>query len=447
MICALSTPNGIGAIGVVRVSGKGCIKVVSSIFSKTLIGKRSHTLHFGTIYAKDETPIDEVLVSVFTDEKSFTGEQSVEISAHGSPYILQAILNVLLDSGIRMATPGEFTMRAFLNGKIDLSQAEAVADLIESESTRAHQIAINQLKGKFSSQLQQLREQLINFASLLELEIDFSEEDVQFADRTQLIELLENVLVVIIRLEESFQLGNAIKNGIPVAIVGEPNVGKSTLLNQLLQDERAIVSSIAGTTRDVIEEQLNIEGIIFRLIDTAGIRNNVKEEIEALGIQRSKQKIEQASIVLCVADATKENSIQQVRSWKQELTKKYPLKKIIVIINKTDQYLPEILQNEIDISAKKGTNIEKIKQYLVKQTIDNNELQNDIIISNVRHRDALTQTRISLLQAKNGLQTNITSDFVALDIRQAMYYLGTITGEISEDDLLENIFSKFCIGK
>jgi len=447
VICALATPNGIGALGIIRVSGKGCHNLVSSIFTKNLVGQRSHSLHFGTLYSDKKTPIDEVLVSVFSEGKSFTGEESLEISAHGSPYILQTILNVLLNLGIRMASPGEFTMRAFLNGKMDLSQAEAVADLIESETQRAHQIAFNQIKGGFSSQLQQLRQELIHFASLLELELDFSEEDVQFADRIQLLNLLENVLSVVIRLEESFKLGNGIKNGVPVAIVGEPNVGKSTLLNQLLQDDRAIVSSIAGTTRDVIEEQLNIDGIIFRLIDTAGIRSNVKEEIEALGIERSKQKIEHATIVLCVADATNTESVKQTRNWKQELVEQYPTKKIMVVINKTDQYSPEIYKNEICISAKNGTNIEELKQQLVQQITDNSDIQNEIIISNVRHRDALTQTRLSLLQAKQGLQTNHSSDFIALDIRQAMYHLGTITGSISEEDLLDNIFSKFCIGK
>lgn len=446
VICAIATPNGIGAIGVIRVSGNNCLNLISPIFSKDLSQKASHTLHFGTIQSKEKEIIDEVLISVFKDGKSFTGEESAEIACHGSNYILQRILSLLVEQGCRMAEPGEFTMRAFLNGKMDLSQAEAVADLIASESKKAHEIALNQLRGNFSSELKELREQLIHFASLVELELDFSEEDVEFADRTQLSNLVNNVLEVVTRLERSFELGNAIKNGVPVAIVGAPNTGKSTLLNQLLQEERAIVSTIAGTTRDVIEETLNIDGILFRLIDTAGIREHA-EEIEALGIERSKQKIEQAKLVLCLADVSVENSLSEVRLWIAELKEKYPTKRIILIANKADIQSTDLLSDEIGISAKKGMNIEALKKWMVDQIIEGADLQNDVIISNVRHLEALIRTKAALQQAKTGLETNVTGDFVAMDIRQAMYHLGSITGSISEDDLLANIFSKFCIGK
>lgn len=445
-ICALATPNGIGAIGVIRVSGKDCLKLISPVFSKNIEQKDSHTLHFGTVRSKNGELIDEVLISIFHEGKSFTGEESAEISCHGSNYIIQQIISVLLEQGCRMAEPGEFTMRAFMNGKMDLSQAEAVADLIASESKKAHEIALNQLRGNFSSELNGLREQLIHFASLVELELDFSEEDVEFADRTELLALVTHVLQVVTQLEQSFELGNAIKNGVPVAIVGAPNTGKSTLLNQLLQEDRAIVSNIAGTTRDVIEETLNIDGILFRLIDTAGIRDNA-EEIEAMGIERSKQKIEQAKLVLCMADASVENSLTEVRQWKEELLTTFPNKRILLLLNKTDISEATLQADEIAISAKEGKNIDALNKWMVDQITQGADLQNETIVSNVRHRDALTRTREALQQAKSGLETNITGDFVAMDIRQAMYHLGTITGNISEDDLLANIFSKFCIGK
>jgi len=301
-ICALATPNGIGAIALIRISGPKSLVLTEQFFSKPLQDKASHTSHFGLFSAPDKTLIDEVLVSIFREGKSFTGEESVEISCHASPYIQQQILQVLCAAGCRLAEPGEFTRRAFLNGKLDLSQAEAIADLIASQSRQAHLVALRQLRGNFSSELKDLREKLIHFASLIELELDFSEEDVEFADRSALKTLISEVLAIIKRLAKSFDLGNALKNGVPVALVGAPNTGKSTLLNQLLGEERAIVSNIPGTTRDVIEETLNIDGILFRLIDTAGIRET-NETIEAMGIARSQQKIEQASIVLCLADA------------------------------------------------------------------------------------------------------------------------------------------------
>lgn len=446
-ICALATPNGVGAIGTIRISGPKARQSVQGIFSKDLQHAVSHTVHFGLIRSEEGELIDEVLLTVFDNGKSFTGEESIEISCHGSPYILERVLALLLQNGCRMAEPGEFTMRAFLNGKMDLSQAEAVADLIASQSRNAHDIAMRQLRGGFSSELKELREQLIHFASLVELELDFAEEDVEFADRTELLSLVNKVLGVVTRLASSFELGNAIKNGVPVAIVGAPNTGKSTLLNRLLGDERAIVSDIAGTTRDVIEETMNIDGILFRLIDTAGIREQAAEEIEAMGIERSKQKIEQATLVLCLADASNPESMNEVRTWVSALREQHPDKRILLLANKSDKQHPDLLVGEIAISAKEGDNMQALTSWLVQQLTAGYDLQNETIVSNARHRDALIRTQEALQKALEGLQSGITGDFVAMDIRQAMYWLGTITGDISEDDLLANIFSKFCIGK
>jgi tRNA modification GTPase len=448
-ICALATANGVGAIALIRVSGKEALKIVSSRFSKDLQSKESHTVHFGNLTSASGEIIDEVLITVFAEGKSFTGEESAEIACHASPYIQQQIIQTLTASGCLLAEPGEFTMRAFMNGKMDLSQAEAVADLIASQSKSAHDIALKQLKGGFSSELKELREKLIHFASLVELELDFAEEDVEFADRKELKQLVVDVLAYIQRLARSFELGNAIKNGVPVAIVGAPNTGKSTLLNQLLGEDRAIVSNIAGTTRDVIEETMNIDGILFRLIDTAGIRDNA-EEIEAMGIERSKEKIRQAGVVLCLADSSVNGSVEEVLNWADEIGEMYPDKKVLVLANKTD-----ITQKTIDscekkplfISAKEGIGIEELKKELVDLVMGDFSLSNDTIVSNARHYDALRRTADSLEKAKFGLENNITADFVAMDIRQAMYDLGTITGDISTDDLLGNIFAKFCIGK
>lgn len=418
-ICALATPNGIGAIGMIRLSGPKSVSIVSEVFSKSLLDKTSHTTHFGTIANKSHELIDEVLVTIFAHGMSFTGEQSVEISCHGSPYIQQQLIQVLLDSGARMAEPGEFTQRAFLNGKMDLSQAEAVADLIASQSKSAHGIALKQLRGRFSNELKELREKLINFASLVELELDFAEEDVEFADRTQLKSLVEEVLNYITRLAQSFDLGNAIKNGVPVAIVGAPNTGKSTLLNQLLGDDRAIVSTIEGTTRDIIEETLNIDGILFRLIDTAGIRDGA-EEVEAMGIERSLQKIEQATIVLCLADASNKKSVAEVQAWTHELRERHPDKKIFMIANKMD--LGSVVQNEaFVISAKNGENIVDLKSKLVEEMKGDFNLANDTIVSNARHYDALIKTADALKTAKEAIESNTTGDFIAMDIRQAMF--------------------------
>jgi tRNA modification GTPase len=393
----------------------------------------------------DGRALDEVLVAVFDQKLSFTGEESIEISCHGSPYIQQEILHLLCTLGARMAEPGEFTQRAFLNGKMDLSQAEAVADLIASESKHAHQIALQQLRGHFSNELRTLREELIHFASLIELELDFAEEDVEFADRGQLLALVDKVLKILERLAESFALGNAIKNGVPVALVGAPNTGKSTLLNQLLGEDRAIVSPIAGTTRDVIEETLNIEGILFRLIDTAGIRETT-ETIEAMGIARSMQKIEQAQIVLCMADAEDKQSLVDTENWIQSLKTQYPEKHLILLVNKSDLN-PTIQTTGLLVSAKNGEGISELKAHLRHLVLGHFDLQTDTIVSNARHHEALVKTANIVALAKQGLQAGTSGDFIAMDIRQAMFHLGTITGDISTDDLLANIFSKFCIGK
>lgn len=460
-ICAIATANGIGAIGLIRVSGDKSLEIVSSIFSKDLQNRTTHTAHFGTIQNKEKELIDEVLVTIFHQGKSFTGEESAEIACHGSPYIQQQIMQLLLQNGCRLANPGEFTMRAFANGKMDLSQAEAVADLIASQSRNAHNIALKQMRGGFSNELKDIREKLINFASLIELELDFGEEDVQFADRTQLNKMVDDVVIYIGRLIQSFELGNAIKNGVPVAIVGAPNTGKSTLLNTLLGEERAIVSNIEGTTRDVIEETININGILFRLIDTAGIREGA-ETVEAMGIERSHEKIKMAQIVIVMSDYSATGSqveghlsmdTETASNWVNELQAEHPDKSFVLIGNKADlrsTSTADLSINDlkfIPISAKQKEGIEDLKSWMEAAVIGNFDLQNETIVSNVRHHDALTKTLTSLQKAKSGLVENVTSDFVAMDIRQAMYDLGTITGDISTDDLLGNIFSKFCIGK
>lgn len=460
-ICALSTASGMGAIAVIRISGAAAFEITNKMFTKNIADVPSHSAHFGRIKNAGGDIIDEVLLTVLKEGRSFTGENTVEIACHGSTYIQQQILQILLTSGCRMAQPGEFTMRAFLNGKMDLSQAEAVADLISSESKKAHEIAMNQMRGGFSSELNDLREKLIHFASLVELELDFAEEDVEFADRTELKALVSEVLSYIQRLMKSFELGNAIKNGVPVAIVGAPNTGKSTLLNQLLGEERAIVSNIAGTTRDVIEETLNIEGIIFRLIDTAGIREGA-EAIEAIGIEKSKQKIDQAQLVVLMSDYSENESHREGHStmstnetvvWAKELQQIYPSKKFIVLANKMDMRPTEIdLKNDetlkiLAISAKKGLGIEEFKTWLVDQIQAGFDVSQETIVTNVRHVEALEKAAFSLQLAKDGLVNQVTGDFIAMDIRQAMFHLGTITGSISTDDLLGNIFAKFCIGK
>ena len=450
-ICALSTANGMGAIAVIRVSGEKAFDIVSSIFSKDLNQVGTHTAHFGRLRNGEEI-IDEVLLTILHGGKSFTGEPTVEIACHGSTYIQQQILQLLIAQGCRTAQPGEFTMRAFMNGKMDLSQAEAVADLISSQSKRAHQVAMNQLRGSFSNELRELREKLIHFASLVELELDFAEEDVEFADRTELKALVKEVLTYIQKLIRSFDLGNALKNGVPVAIVGAPNTGKSTLLNQLLGEERAIVSDIAGTTRDVIEETLNIDGILFRLIDTAGIREGLSDsdsdKIEAIGIERSKQKIQQAQLVLVLADVTRED-VQEVARWASEIQANNPDKHVLLVLNKTDVQQVTSTENvpSLSLSALTGEGISELSLWMVAQITQGVDIQQEVIVTNARHVEELQKTATALQAASEGLENGTTGDFIAMDIRQGMYHLGNITGDISTDDLLGNIFSKFCIGK
>jgi tRNA modification GTPase len=446
-ICALATAGGVGAIGVIRVSGSQAIALVNRIFSgKDLTQQPTHTVHFGKIMNQQHV-VDEVLATVFVAPRSYTGEHTVELSCHGSPYIQQQILQLLIDSGCRSAKPGEFTLRAFLNKKMDLAQAEAVADLIASNSEESHRTAMMQMRGGYSAQLTHMREQLINFASLIELELDFAEEDVEFAQRDELKQLVKNLLRVIDSLTETFDYGNAIKNGIPTVIAGKPNAGKSTLLNALINDERAIVSDIAGTTRDTIEETFVIEGITFRLMDTAGIRAQAADTIEAIGIERTLDKIQKASIVLYVFDASQTTDVEL----EQELKAFADINAIIIpVANKSDllstnnshTYTKPILP----ISAKTHSGIEALKQRLM-DVVKKEEVKNDIIITNLRHYEALRHASASLHQVLTGLDLRLSGELLAFDIRKALYHLGEITGEVTTDDLLANIFSKFCIGK
>lgn len=449
-ICAISTAAGIGGIAIIRVSGRNALDYFQPVFSKDLSNVASHTAHFGVIKLQHNVVLDEVIVTLFHENKSFTGELTIEIACHGSLYIQYELLRLLIANGCRLAEPGEFTMRAFLNGRMDLSQAEAVGDLIASESKKGHQLAMNQMRGGFSSELKILREQLIHFASLVELELDFAEEDVEFADRKQLNALIDEVLVKIGRLMRSFELGNVIKNGVPVAIVGAPNTGKSTLLNQLLGEDRAIVSNIAGTTRDVIEETLNINGILYRLIDTAGIRDEA-EDIEALGIARSHEKIRQATVVFVLIDLSSDvTTINEATGWANQLATQFPDKKITIVANKVDIAKTSKLETNLPvhcISAQTGEGIEALKAWAEQVVLGDFDTQSDTIVSNARHLEALGNTQEALQKAKFGLETGVTGDFIAMDIRQGMFYLGSITGDISTEDLLGNIFSKFCIGK
>ncbi|PCI93933.1 MAG: tRNA uridine-5-carboxymethylaminomethyl(34) synthesis GTPase MnmE [Flavobacteriales bacterium] len=453
-ICALATAPGIGAIAIIRLSGEEAITICNKVFKgKDLTQVDSHTLHFGTI--KDGNKIiDEVLVSVFKGKKSFTGENSVEISTHGSPYIQQQVIQLLINNGAQSAGPGEFTLRAFLNGKLDLSQAEAVADVIAANSETSHELAMKQMRGGFSNEIQKLREQLIHFASLIELELDFGEEDVEFADRDDLKELVTKLNSALTKLINSFDYGNVIKSGVPVAIIGEPNVGKSTLLNALLNEERAIVSEIAGTTRDVIEDEINLKGISFRFIDTAGIRDT-SDEIESLGIEKTFEKLDQASIVLLLVDASKisrENLLADIQKIENRIEGKN--KRLIVIANKVDNAQDKEglektfigIENVIFVSAKLKDNVNSIEEILY-DFVQSGALNNDVVVTNARHYEALSKSNESLLKVLEGLDNNITGDFLAMDIRQALHHLGEITGDITTDDLLDNIFSKFCIGK
>ncbi len=439
-ICALATPSGVGAIAVIRISGEKTFSIVNQLFrGKDLTQVESHTVHFGTIREGDVI-VDEVLAAVFKSPKSFTKEDTVEISCHGSDYIIRQIIKLLVKHGARLARPGEFTQRAFLNGQFDLVQAEAVADLIAADSAASHRTALNQLRGGFSKKLASLREELIHFASMVELELDFGEEDVEFANRDDLKTLIINLQSTIGPLIESFDFGNALKEGVPVAIIGAPNVGKSTLLNALLNEEKAIVTAIAGTTRDVIEDILYIDGIKFRIIDTAGIRET-EDIVESMGIERSKRAMNQADIVLMLFDS--EETLEDVENLAAGLEDK---KKIVWVRNKADLALPTRKSNEIAISAKTGEGIETLKKSLTASLLAADS-GSDTIITNLRHYEHLEKTQQALTDALNGLEMNITGDFLAQDIRLALHHLGEITGQIVNDDLLANIFSKFCIGK
>tara|TARA_R110002096_G_scaffold58874_1_gene147981 strand:- start:328 stop:1740 length:1413 start_codon:yes stop_codon:yes gene_type:complete len=464
-IVALATPSGAGAIAVIRLSGDNAIIIAEchfkSISGKLLSKQATHTIHLGHIIDGKRT-IDEVLVSVFKNPNSYTGENVVEISCHGSNYIQQEIIQLFLRNGCRMATAGEFTLRAFLNGKLDLSQAEAVADLISSDNEASHQIAMQQMRGGFSSEIAKLREELLNFASLIELELDFAEEDVEFADRTQFKALINRIQFILKRLIDSFAVGNVIKNGIPVAIVGEPNVGKSTLLNALLNEERAIVSEIAGTTRDTIEDEISIGGIGFRFIDTAGIRET-EDIVESIGIKKTFEKIAQSQVVVYLFEADIiSNDSEKSKNTKIEIEKiknKYPQKPLLIIANKIDK-LSELNKSKlaiilsafenahyISLSAKKGIGVDELKSQLLS-FVNTGELKNNnTIITNSRHYDALNKAFEEVNKVMFGLDSGLSGDLLAIDIRQALYHFGEITGEITNDDLLGNIFANFCIGK
>lgn len=459
-IIALATAPGTGAIAVIRLSGPNAIDMVSdsfeSVSTKVLKDQKSHTVHLGHIKDGDHL-IDQALVSIFKGPNSYTGENVAEISCHGSTYIQQRIMQLFLKKGVRAAQGGEFTMRAFLNAKMDLSQAEAVGDLIASENEASHQLALQQMRGGFSSEIKKLREQLLNFASLIELELDFAEEDVSFADRVEFKKLLNTITEVLKKLIDSFALGNVLKNGVPVAIVGAPNVGKSTLLNALLNEERAIVSNIAGTTRDTIEDELSIGGIGFRFIDTAGIRAT-EDQIEKIGIQKTFEKIGQAKLILylidslaCVKDdqLAKQDEIEILK-----IEKEHPKKHLIVLGNKVDQlsreeqtHLKELIPQIQFIAAKTGEGVEKLKESFIQGVHSGAISNNDTIITNSRHYDSLIKALEEIDKVKEGLAEELPSDLLAIDIRQALYHFGEITGEISSDELLGNIFANFCIGK
>ncbi len=447
-IIALATAQGISAIAVIRLSGTDSIVVTQKLFKgKNLLEQPTHTIHFGTINNGDKM-IDEVLVSIFKEPNSFTKENAVEISCHGSPVIVKEIIKAFLKQGVRLAEPGEFTKRAFLQGRFDLAQAEAVADLIHAETDNARQAALNQMRGGFSNEIKRLREELIHFASLVELELDFGEEDVEFAKRDDLAILIKKIQSYLTSLIESFDQGNAIKNGIPTVIAGRPNAGKSTLLNALLNEERAIVSEIAGTTRDVIEDEMQLGGINFRFIDTAGLRET-KDVIEAIGVQRTKEQMQKASLILYLFDLSTltAREIQDDIFSLDELGIPY-----FKIGNKLDLVDPALIeklaaQNFIFISASNKTNIEQLKEAILAKFKINEVKQGDVLVTNLRHYENLTQTYESLERVLYGMATDVTGDFLAMDIRQSLHYLGLITGEITTDDLLDNIFRKFCIGK
>lgn len=487
-IVALATPSGVGAIGVIRLSGPEAIRIADDVFpGKELAAQGSHTLHVGTIRNEQGRVLDEVVVSLFKGPRSYTGEDVVEISCHGSNYILQEVIQLLLEQGARLAEPGEYTMRAFLNGRMDLSQAEAVADLIASSSASSHKLAMQQMRGGFSSEIQALRQKLIDFASLIELELDFGEEDVEFADRDDLRDLIQKLRQLMQDLLDSFRLGNAIKNGVTTVIAGRPNAGKSTILNALLNEERAIVSEIAGTTRDVIEEMLNIQGVQFRIVDTAGIRD-AEDTIEAMGVARTLEKVKQSSLLVYVFDVISTQP-EEVRADLERLYQ--PGLHILVVANKMDlnpytkreHFFPEIEESSqtgsrtraiatddnkseigngadtsdfrplisdfewVPVSAINKMNIPYLKEKLYEAVVSEKVSLDETIVTNARHYQALQRADQSLGDVLKGMDQGVTSDFVAMDIRQSLHHLGEITGEISTDDLLGNIFANFCIGK
>ena len=460
-IVALATPSGAGAIAIIRLSGKEAITIAAQVFEsvsgKDITTQKTHTIHLGHI-VDDTKVLDQVLLSIFKGPNSYTGENVVEISCHGSVFIQQQIIQLLLRKGAKMAQAGEFTLRAFLNGKLDLSQAEAVADLIASDNEASHQIAMQQMRGGFSNEIAKLREELLNFASLIELELDFAEEDVEFADRTAFHELINRIEFVLKRLIDSFAVGNVIKNGIPVTIVGEPNVGKSTLLNALLNEERAIVSDIAGTTRDTIEDELVINGIGFRFIDTAGIRET-KDVVESIGIQKTFEKIEQAQVILYLFESLKfQVSSSEYINEIEKVKNKYPLKPLVIVINKADlisteetknllQQLKTLNLKQILISAKQKIGIDELKNTLLSFVNTGALRNNETIVTNTRHYDSLLKALEEIQKVKWGLDSGISSDLMAIDIRSALFFFGEITGEVTNDELLGNIFANFCIGK
>ena len=465
-IIALATPSGMGAVALIRISGKDAIGIVDKFFrskikSKSLLKQKSHTIHLGHIIDQHRI-IDEVLISVFKDPHSYTGENVIEISCHGSVYIQQEIIQLFLQNGVRLAQAGEFTLRAFLNGKLDLSQAEAVADLIASDSKASHQIALQQMRGGFSTEIENLRQELLNFASLIELELDFAEEDVEFANRDDFQKLITKITNVLKRLIESFAFGNVLKNGIPVAIIGEPNVGKSTLLNTLLNEEKAIVSHIPGTTRDAIEDELIIEGVSYRFIDTAGIRET-KDVVESIGIKRTFEKTAQAQLIIYLFDASvisykkQEEQIRLLELVKNEILKiesRFPDKKIVIVANKTDllseketEFISQNLDTLLLLSAKNKEGISELKDELTSLVNIGVLSNNQTIVSNSRHFEALNKALVEINNVQKGIDDKLSSDLIAIDIRQALFYLGEITGKVTTEDLLGNIFANFCIGK
>ena len=450
-IVALATPPGVGALGIIRLSGNNSIAVVDTLFpQKKLANKASHTLHVGLLEHDGKT-LDEVVVSLYRAPRSYTGEDIVEISCHGSPFIHQQVIDACLQNGARLAKPGEFTQRAFLNGKLDLTQAEAVADLIASNTAASHKTAMQNIRGGFSQSLKELREQLIRFSALIELELDFSQEDVEFADRTQLKNLVHGALQHTGQLLQSFQLGNVIKNGVSAAIIGKPNAGKSTLLNALLKEDRAIVSDIPGTTRDTIEEVLNIEGILFRLIDTAGIRLHTADSIESVGIAKSLEKMRGADVVLYLFDVN-ETTPAELQTTMEEMQAQAI--KFLLVGNKADMQDESSVRQVfagitgiLSISAKAGLNLEVLRQRMVETVLQDKAPGESVIVTNARHYHSLQEVYKSLTDVAEGLAGGIPGDLLALDIRRCLHYLGTITGEVSTDDLLDYVFSKFCIGK